>query len=116
MQESGDNAALGTVRVVGTDGAIVEMTQAEALTYLGGLTAEERACMLPSERAPLCQKALEVLAELSIEVPVCRQSRTMTCNGAVIDAAALTAAITPFGSPFAALWKVSYNSSAVTAK
>lgn len=108
LQENGTDAALGTISVVKLDGTTVTMTQAQALTYLAELIEQGLKYMSPEERAPIYQKALEVLAQLNIELPTYQRKNMFAYNNTVIDGTTLSATVTPYWGPIAELWKVSF--------
>lgn len=108
LYENGDNDALGTIDVVKLDGTTVEMNQKEALVYLAELIEEGTAYMLPEERKPIYEKALEVLAQLNIEIPTYQRKNLFVYNGSVIDQTTLSTSVTPYWGPLAELWKVSF--------
>lgn len=108
LYENGDDDALGTIDVVKLDGTTVEMNQKEALVYLAELIEEGTAYMLPEERKPIYEKALEVLAQLNIEIPTYQRKNLFVYNGSVIDQTTLSTSVTPYWGPLAELWKVSF--------
>lgn len=108
LQANGTSADLGTINVTKLDGTTVEMTQAQALTYLAELIEQGLKYMSPEERSPIYQKALEVLAQLNIEIPTYQRKNMFAYNNTVIDATTLSSTVTPYWSPIAELWKVSF--------
>ena len=108
LQENGTSADLGTIEVTKLDGTTETMTQAEALTYLAELIEEGLKYMSVEERAPIYQKALEVLAQLNIELPTYQRKNMFAYNNTVIDGTTLSATVTPYWGPIAQVWKLSY--------
>ena len=84
------------------------MTQAQALTYLGELIEQGVKYMSSEERKPIYEKALEVLAQLSIEVPTYQRKNLFVYDNTVIDATTLSATVTPYWGPLAEIWKLSF--------
>jgi peptide/nickel transport system substrate-binding protein len=107
LYENGD-AAKGTIDVVKMDETTVEMTQTEALKYLGDLIEEAVTYMLPEERAPIYAKALEVLAQLVIEVPTYQRKNLFVYDGTIVDANSLSTSVTPYWGPMSEIWKVRF--------
>lgn len=112
LQANGTDAAKGTIEVTKLDGSKVTMTQAEALTYLGDLIEEGLKYMSAEERAPIYAKALEVLAQLNIELPTYQRKNMFAYNNTVIDATTLSTGITPYWGPLAQIWKVAFKEAA----
>jgi len=110
LYENGDNDALGTIDVVKLDGTTVEMNQKEALAYLAELIEEGTKYMLPQERAPIYAKALEVLAQLNIEVPTYQRKNLFVYDGSIVAQTSLSTSVTPYWGPMAEIWKVSFAS------
>lgn len=108
LYENGDDDTLGTIDVVKLDGTTVEMNQKEALAYLGELIEQGTKYMLPEERAPIYAKALEVLAQLNIEVPTYQRKNLFVYDGAIIAQSSLSTSVTPYWGPMAEIWKVSF--------
>jgi hypothetical protein len=73
LYANGDDDDLGTISVTKLDNTVVEMNQKEALAYLGELIEQGTKYMLAEERAPIYAKALEVLAQLNIELPITKE-------------------------------------------
>ncbi|MDD3957597.1 MAG: hypothetical protein PHO96_01770, partial [Candidatus Izemoplasmatales bacterium] len=108
--ENGDNDELGTIDVVKLDGSTVTMNQKAALQYLGDLIELGTKYMLAEERKPIYEKALEVLAQLNIEVPTYQRKNLFVYNGDIIDQTTLSSVVTPYWGPLAEIWKVSFAS------
>ncbi|MFA7561227.1 MAG: ABC transporter substrate-binding protein [Candidatus Izemoplasmatales bacterium] len=108
LHENGDDDDLGTIEVTKLDGSVVEMNQKEALVYLAELIEEGVKYMLPEERAPIYEKALEVLAQLNIEIPTYQRKNLFVYNDSVVDQTTLSSSVTPYWGPMAELWKVSF--------
>jgi len=98
----------GTIEVVKLDESTVTMNQTEALAYLGELIEEAVKYMLPEERAPIYEKALEILAQLVIEVPTYQRKNLFVFDGTIIDANSLSTSVTPYWGPMAEIWKVRF--------
>lgn len=111
LYENGDNDTLGTISVVKLDNTTVVMNQKEALVYLGELIEEGTKYMLPEERTPIYAKALEVLAQLNIEIPTYQRKNLFVYDGAFIAQTTLSTSVTPYWGPMAEIWKVSFASS-----
>ncbi len=109
LHDNGNDATLGTIEVVKLDGTTVEMTQTAALDYLAQLIEEGLTYMSAEERAPIYQKALEVLAQLNIELPTYQRKNMFAYNNEIIDATTLSPNITPYWGPLAQIWKVSFK-------
>ncbi|PKL00098.1 MAG: hypothetical protein CVV56_07750 [Tenericutes bacterium HGW-Tenericutes-1] len=110
LYENGDNDALGTIDVEKLDGTTVEMNQKEALAYLAELIEEGTKYMLPEERSPIYAKALEVLAQLNIEVPTYQRKNLFVYDGSIVAQTSLSTSVTPYWGPMAEIWKVSFAS------
>lgn len=108
LQENGNNDLLGTIEVTKLDGSKVNMNQAQALEYLAQLIEEGTQYMLAEERKPIYQKALEVLAQLSIEVPTYQRKNLFVYNSEIIDGTSLSSEITPYWGPLAEVWKLKF--------
>ena len=85
-----------------------EYTQYEALEELTDLIAEALEYMLPADRQPIYKDALDLLAELVIELPTYQRKNLFVYDNTVIDANSLSAEITPYWGPMAEIWKVSF--------
>ncbi|MGD9964119.1 MAG: ABC transporter substrate-binding protein [Candidatus Izemoplasmatales bacterium] len=109
LYENGDDDALGTIDVVKLDGTTVEMNQKEALVYLAELIEEGTAYMLPEERKPIYEKALEVLAQLNIEIPTYQRKNLFVADNSFIDVTTLSTSVTPYWGPMVEIWKVSFT-------
>ncbi|MFA7075939.1 MAG: hypothetical protein WC152_04630, partial [Candidatus Izemoplasmatales bacterium] len=108
LHENGDDNDLGTIQVKKLDNTTVEMNQKEALEYLGELIEEGTKYMLPEERKPIYTAALEILAQLSIEVPTYQRKNLFVVNPEFIDQTTLSSTITPYWGPLAEIWKLSF--------
>ena len=108
LYENGDDDTLGTIEVEKLDGTTVTMNQKEALVYLAELIEEGTKYMLPEERKPIYDKALEVLAQLNIEVPTYQRKNLFVYNGSFVDQNTLSTSVTPYWGPMAEIWKVSF--------
>ena len=100
--------ALGTIEVTKLDGSKETMNQGQAIKYLAELIEEGVKYMLVEERKPIYAKALEVLAQLAIEIPTYQRKNLFVYNSAEIDATSLSANVTPYWGPLAEIWKVSF--------
>lgn len=110
LHANGDDDALGTIDVVKLDGTTETMNQTEALEYLGYLIEQGTKYMLTEERAPIYAKALEVLAQLNIEIPTYQRKNLFVYDGSIIDQTTLSTTVTPYWGPLAEIWKVSFAS------
>jgi len=110
LYANGNDDALGTIDVVKMDNTTVEMNQKEALEYLGELIEEGTKYMLPQERAPIYAKALEVLAQLNIEIPTYQRKNLFVYDGSIVAQTSLSTSVTPYWGPMAEIWKVSFAS------
>ena len=108
LQANGNSDDLGTIEVTKLDGSVEEMNQTEAVEYLAELIEEGLKYMSAEERKPIYEKALEVLAQLSIEIPTYQRKNMFAYNNAVIDATTLSTTITPYWGPLAEIWKLSF--------
>ena len=108
LHENGNDDTLGTIEVTKLDNSVVTMNQTEALEYLAELIELGTKYMLPEERKPIYDKALEVLAQLNIEIPTYQRKNLFVYNGSVIDQTTLSTSVTPYWGPLAELWKVSF--------
>lgn len=108
LYENGDDIDMGTIDVTKRDGSTVTMNQKQALEYLGELINEGTKYMLVEERQPIYEKALEVLAQLNIEIPTYQRKNLFIYNGTVIEATSLSSTVTPYWGPLAEIWKVKF--------
>lgn len=108
LYENGDKDDWGTIEVTKRDGTKVTMNQKQALAYLGQLIEEGTKYMLPEERKPVYEKALEVLAQLAIEIPTYQRKNLFVYNAKVIDGSTLSQNVTPYWGPLAEIWKVKF--------
>ena len=112
LYKNGTDSKDGTVDVVKLgDTKATTMTQSEALKYLGDLIEEGVKYMLVEERQPIYEKALEVLAQLSIEIPTYQRKNLFIYNSDVINGSTLSKTVTPYWGPLAEIWKVSFTDS-----
>ena len=109
LQKNGTNANKGAIEIKKLNGETVIMNQADALTYLAELIEEGLKYMSKEERKPIYEKALEVLAQLNIELPTYQRKNIFAYNNTVIDATTLSTGITPYWGPLAQIWKVSFK-------
>ena len=96
-------AEAGTITFKG-----VEYTQYEALVELSRLIAEGLKHMKEADRKPIYGDALDILAELVIEVPTYQRKNLFVYDNTVIDSASLSEDITPYWGPMAEMWNVSF--------
>ena len=108
LEANGKSDALGTIEVTKLDGSVVTMNQGAALDYLAELIEEGLKYMSAEERKPIYEKALEVLAQLSIEIPTYQRKNMFGYNNTVIDATTLSSTVTPYWGPLAEIWKLSF--------
>ena len=108
LYANGGNDELGTLTVTKLDGTTEEMNQREALEYLGYLIEEGTSYMLPEERKPIYSCALDLLAQLAIEVPTYQRKNLFVYDGTIIDGETLSANVTPYWGPMAEIWKLSF--------
>ena len=108
LQANGNDNDLGTIDVVKLDGTTVTMNQHEALGYLAELIEEGVKYMNVDERKPIYEKALEVLAQLNIELPTYQRKNMFAYDNTKIDATTLSQTVTPYWGPMAEIWKVSF--------
>lgn len=109
LEKEGKNDDLGTIEVTKLDGSKVTMNQGQALDYLAELIEEGVKYMLVEERKPIYNKALEVLAQLSIEIPTYQRKNLFVYDSSVIDSASLSANVTPYWGPLSEIWKASFK-------
>ena len=108
LQANGNDDELGTIEVTKLDGSVVTMNQTQAVEYLAELIEEGVKYMSAEERKPIYEKALEVLAQLSIEIPTYQRKNMFAYNNEVIDATSLSKTVTPYWGPLAEIWKLSF--------
>jgi len=107
-QTSLNDDSFGTIEVTKMDGTVETMNQAEAIEYLDELIVEGTEYMLAEERKPIYEKALEVLAQLNIELPTYQRKNLSVYNHTVIDSTTLSSTVTPYWGSMAEMWKVDY--------
>ena len=108
LYANGGKDELGTIEVTKLDGTKETMNQSAALGYLAELIEEGVKYMNVDERKPIYEKALEVLAQLNIEIPTYQRKNMFAYNNSVIDASTLSSTVTPYWGPMAEIWKVSF--------
>lgn len=108
LQANGNNDDLGTIEITKLDGSVETMNQAKAIEYLAELIEEGVKYMSAEERKPIYEKALEVLAQLSIEIPTYQRKNMFAYDNTVIDATSLSSTVTPYWGPLAEIWKLSF--------
>ena len=108
LQANGSNNDLGVITVTKLDGTTAEMNQTQALEYLAYLIEEGVKYMSVEERQPIYEAALNVLAQLNIELPTYQRKNLFVYANTVIDGTTLSDNITPYWGPLAELWKVSF--------
>lgn len=108
LQANGNNDELGTLEITKLDGSVETMNQTQAVEYLAELIEEGVKYMSAEERKPIYEKALEVLAQLSIEIPTYQRKNMFAYDNTVIDATTLSTTITPYWGPLAEIWKLSF--------
>ena len=116
LEANGNNDDLGTIDVTKLDGSVETMNQTEAVHYLAELIEEGLKYMSAEERKPIYNKALEVLAQLSIEIPTYQRKNMFAYNNTVIDATTLSSTVTPYWGPIAEIWKLSFVNGEAEAK
>lgn len=97
----------------GADAGTIEFngqtyTQYEALVELSDLISEGLQYMLPADRQPIYKDALDLLAEMVIELPTYQRKNLFVYDNSVIDANSLSANITPYWAPMQEIWNVSF--------
>ena len=107
LHQNGADESLGTLQVKKLDGSTVTMNQREALEYVDYLNELGRTYMSVAERKPIYEKALEVLAQLAIEIPTYQRKNMYVFNNTVLAASTLPAEITAYSSPLSEVWKLS---------
>ncbi len=108
LYQNGGSDDLGTIEVTKLDGSKETMNQKQALEYLAELIEMGTKYMSVEERKPIYEKALEVLAQLSIEIPTYQRKNMFAYNNKVIDATTLSDVVTPYWGPTAQIWKLSF--------
>lgn len=108
LHANGNDNDLGTIDVVKLNGQTVTMNQTEALVYLAELIEEGTKYMLAEERKPIYSKALEVLAQLAIEIPTYQRKNLFVYDGTFVDGTSLNSTVTPYWSPLVEIWKVKF--------
>jgi len=84
-------------------------TQKAMLEELADLIDEAVTYMNPAERAPIYEEALDLLAELVIEIPTYQRKNLFVYDDSVIKSSSLSAEVTPYWGPMAEIWKVELN-------
>jgi peptide/nickel transport system substrate-binding protein len=105
---NGGDDALGTIDVVKLDGSTETMNQKQALEYLGYLIEQGTKYMSVEERKPIYEKALEILAQLAIEIPTYQRKNMFAYDNTVLDATTMSEVVTPYWGPLAEIWKLSF--------
>ncbi|GEM_PF-215018 len=105
-----NSSAVGTITVTKLDGTTAEMNQKDAIKYLGDLIELGTKYMNKEERQPIYTKALEVLAQLSIEVPTYQRKNMYAYDQTILDGATMSQNVTPYWGPLAQIWKLSFAS------
>jgi peptide/nickel transport system substrate-binding protein len=113
LHENGTSDDLGTIEVVKLDGAKVVMNQTAALNYLGQLIEDGTKYMLAEERAPIYSKALEILAQLSIEIATYQRKNLFAFNSQVIDSTTVSNIVTPYWGPLTEIWKLKFTAGTI---
>ena len=108
LYANGGNNELGVISVKKLDGSVVSMNQKQALAYLAELIEDGTKYMLAEERAPIYSKALEILAQLVIELPTYQRKNLFVYDGTVIKGTSLATTVTPYWGPMAEIWKVQF--------
>ena len=99
---------LGTIEVTKLNGTKEEMNQYEALLYLGELIEDGLKYMTVEERKPIYVAALDLLAQLNLEIPTYQRKNLFVYDSTYIDGSSLNQNVTPYWSPLAEIWKVSF--------
>ncbi len=102
LYANGDDDTLGTI-----EWGNQKLNQKEALDKLADLIDEGVEYMDVADRAPIYEEALDLLAELAIEVPTYQRKNMFVFNSSVIDKSTLAAESTPYWEPLNEIWKVS---------
>ena len=108
LEANGKNDDLGTLEITKLDGSVETMNQGAALDYLAELIEMGLKYMSADERKPIYEKALEVLAQLSIEIPTYQRKNMFAYDNGIIDATTLSSTVTPYWGPLAEIWKLSF--------
>ncbi|MBR5746119.1 MAG: hypothetical protein IKX92_02545 [Clostridia bacterium] len=108
LHDNGNKDELGTIEVTKLDGSKETMNQSTALDYLAELIEEGTKYMSVEERKPIYEKALEVLAQLAIEIPTYQRKNLFAYNSDIIDGTTLSQTVTPYWGPLAQIWKVAF--------
>ena len=108
LYQNGGSDDLGTIEVTKLDGSKETMNQKQALEYLAELIEMGTKYMSVEERKPIYEKALEVLAQLAIEIPTYQRKNMFAYDNKVIDATTLSDVVTPYWGPIAQIWKLSF--------
>ncbi|MEG2014475.1 MAG: ABC transporter substrate-binding protein, partial [Clostridia bacterium] len=85
-----------------------ELTQSVALEELNTLIENGKKTVKQSDRAPIYQEALDLIAKLSIEIPTYQRKNMFVYNSEMVDASTLPTTINAYWAPLAEIWKVSY--------
>ena len=81
----------------------------EIINTLSDLIDEGRETIVQSERARIYREAADEVMKLAVEFPLYQRSDIFVYNSDLIDASTLVQNPTPYMSPFAEIWKVSYR-------
>ena len=84
------------------------MNQKQALAYLAELIEEGTKYMSVEERKPIYEKALEVLAQLAIEIPTYQRKNMFAYDNSILDGITMSENVTPYWGPIAEIWKLSF--------
>lgn len=108
LHDNGKDDTKGTIEVTKLDGSKVTMNQTAALDYLAELIEEGTKYMSVDERSAIYEKALEVLAQLNIELPTYQRKNLFAYAKNIIDGTTMSKTVTPYWSPIVEIWKLSF--------
>ena len=108
LYQNGGDDALGTLEITKLDGSKETMNQKQVLEYLGELIEMGTKYMSVEERKPIYEKALEVLAQLAIEIPTYQRKNMFAYDNTILDATTMSDVVTPYWGPIAQIWKLSF--------
>lgn len=83
--------------------------QKNLIKSLGDKIVKGTQTMDIADRKPIYNDALNILAELSIEIPTYQRKDLFVYNCDIIDSESLSAEVTPYWEPMQEIWKVSFK-------
>lgn len=84
--------------------------QVQKLKELGGKIEDGTKTVDIAERKQIYEDALNILAELAIEIPTYQRKNLFVYNSDILDSKTLTQDPTPYWGPLQEIWKISFKS------